>query len=139
MDWAYEKESRFSKVTWGLGYLGLMGYIIATVTYRLPIGEASMIVGLVGVLLEPRRIRLPRFLVLFGLFLSMATSTTGQMGFVDGAAQFLKVFCGGIVLGLVVGYCAGIVDRLLVAAVAVFLKPEQSLDYGVFPDHLECS
>ncbi|NNM07050.1 MAG: hypothetical protein HKO65_18300, partial [Gemmatimonadetes bacterium] len=70
MDRAYERYGRVSQISWSLGYLGLLGYIFAIVSYRLPIGEASIILALIGVFLEPRRLKLPQFLILFGVFLA---------------------------------------------------------------------
>lgn len=68
-DQILEKRSRIRKVSWSLGYIGLLGYTLAVITYALPIGEASIIIAIIGILLAPDRIRVPRFLVIFGLFL----------------------------------------------------------------------
>jgi CPA1 family monovalent cation:H+ antiporter len=51
-------------------------------------------------------------IVLFSLFLSMATVTTGELSAPEVVIQFFKVFTGGVLLGLVIGYVAGLIDRL---------------------------
>jgi probable O-glycosylation ligase (exosortase A-associated) len=69
LDRILEQRGRIGKVSWGLGYAGLLGYTLAIVTYTLPIAQASMVLALIGVALEPRRIRLPSFIILFGVLL----------------------------------------------------------------------
>ena len=52
-------------------------------------------------------------IVLFGLFLSMAVSTTETTSLVQVVMQFFKVFIGGALLGLVIGYLAGFISRYI--------------------------
>ena len=74
-------------------------------------------------------------IVLFGLFLSMATVTTESLSVTEAVIEFVKVFTGGALLGLVIGYFAGVVGRLfcsvlmtgmltLIAAYGSFLVAE---------------
>jgi len=56
-------------VRWSMTYVGFLGYIFAITTYRLPIGNISMVVGLVGLLMQPERIRVPGILKGLGVFL----------------------------------------------------------------------
>ena len=74
-------------------------------------------------------------IVLFGLFLSMATVTTEPLSAIEAVIEFCKVFTGGALLGLVIGYLAGVVGRLfcsvlmtgmltLIAAYGSFLVAE---------------
>jgi len=51
-----------TRVVWTLIYVAFLGYIFAVTTFRLPIGEASMIAGLLGLLLQQERMRLPAIL-----------------------------------------------------------------------------
>jgi CPA1 family monovalent cation:H+ antiporter len=74
-------------------------------------------------------------IVLFGLFLSMATVTTEPLSAGEAVIEFCMVFAGGALLGLVIGYLAGVVGRLfcnvlmtgmltLIAAYGSFLAAE---------------
>lgn len=74
-------------------------------------------------------------IVLFGLFLSMATVSTEPLSAIEAVIEFCKVFTGGALLGLVIGYLAGVVGRLfcsvlmtgmltLIAAYGSFLVAE---------------
>jgi O-antigen ligase len=56
-------------VQWTLIYVGLLGYILTITTYRLPIGDVSMVVALVGLLIQKERFRMPPLLVGLGMFL----------------------------------------------------------------------
>ena len=56
-------------VQWTLIYVGLLGYIFTITTYRLPIGDVSMVVALFGLLIQKERLRVPPLLVGLGLFL----------------------------------------------------------------------
>jgi len=81
-------------------------------------------------------------IVLFGLFLSMATVTIESISAAEGVIEFLKVFSGGALLGLVIGYLAGVFSRLfcnilmtgmltLIAAYGSFLAAEALQVSGV--------
>jgi O-antigen ligase len=65
-------RSHFGAVTWSLTFIGILGYIFAAVTYRLPIGEASIIAALAGLLLVPGGLRFPASAGLFVAFLLWA-------------------------------------------------------------------
>jgi probable O-glycosylation ligase (exosortase A-associated) len=56
-------------VQWTLVYVGLLGYIFAITTYRLPIGDISMAVALLGLLTQRERSRIPGILTGLGIFL----------------------------------------------------------------------
>lgn len=51
-------------------------------------------------------------IVLFGLFLTMATTMTGELSSSEAVVEFFNVFTGGVLLGLIIGYLAGLIDRL---------------------------
>lgn len=52
-------------------------------------------------------------IVLFGLFISMATVSNSDLNVIEGILKFLTVFVGGALLGVVAGYLAARVDRLI--------------------------
>lgn len=51
-------------------------------------------------------------IVLFGLFLSIATVSNDDLSVTDGVLEFLRVFTGGALLGLVLGYVATRVNKV---------------------------
>jgi len=57
-------------VQWTLIYVGFLGYVLAVTTYRLPIGDISMVVALLGLLTQRDRFRVPGLLVGLGVFLT---------------------------------------------------------------------
>jgi O-antigen ligase len=57
-------------VKWTVSYVGLLGYILAITTYRLPIGDISMVIALVGLFTQRERLRVPGVLIGLGLFLA---------------------------------------------------------------------
>jgi putative inorganic carbon (hco3(-)) transporter len=59
-------------VNFTLVYIGLLGFIFTTVTYYFPLGDVSMAVALIGLLIQRDRIRVPPLLVVLGLFLLWA-------------------------------------------------------------------
>jgi CPA1 family monovalent cation:H+ antiporter len=74
-------------------------------------------------------------IVLFGLFLSMATMTTESLSIAGAVIEFCKVFVGGVLVGAGIGYLAGIIGGkfhnvmmtgmlTLVAAYGSFLAAE---------------
>jgi putative inorganic carbon (hco3(-)) transporter len=63
------RRSSLHRVSWSMAYIGLLGYTLAIVTYVVPIGNLAMAVALLGVLLNPRLIRIPPFLILLALFI----------------------------------------------------------------------
>jgi O-antigen ligase len=56
-------------VKWTLVYVGLLGYIATITTYRVPIGDVSMALALLGLLIQRERFRMPPLLVGLGIFL----------------------------------------------------------------------
>jgi len=56
-------------VQWTTALVGFLGYLFAITTYRLPIGDISMVVGLAGLLAQKERIRVPGILKGLALFL----------------------------------------------------------------------
>jgi len=56
---------------WSLSLIGVLFYIAAAVTYRLPVATPAMVLAVVGLLFE-RRITVPLFIGLFALFLGWA-------------------------------------------------------------------
>jgi len=70
---AFTERFPWRGVKWSMTYVGFLGYVFAITTYRLPIGNISMIVGLVGLLMQPERIRVPGILKGLGFFLLWCT------------------------------------------------------------------
>lgn len=68
----------FSEVHWTAAYVGLLLYIFAIVTYRLPIATPAMVLAILGVFLGEAKVRVPPVLVVFGVFL-----VWGVIGFTD--------------------------------------------------------
>jgi O-antigen ligase len=60
-------------VKWTITYVGFLGYVFAITTYRLPIGNLSMIVGLLGLLVQSEKVRVPGILKGLGVFLLWST------------------------------------------------------------------
>ena len=61
---------------WNLALIGFCMYTIATVTYVAPIGQAGMIVALVGLLFGKDRVRLPLPLIFFGAYYLLGVATS---------------------------------------------------------------
>jgi O-antigen ligase len=59
-------------VQWTLTYVGFLGYIFAITTYRVPIGDVSIVVALIGLLTMKEPIRVPGLLKGLGVFLLWA-------------------------------------------------------------------
>lgn len=76
-------------VQWTLSYVGLLGYILAITTYRLPIGDISMVIALVGLFTQRERLRVPGVLIGLGVFLAWAT--IGYSVTSDPQVVFLKL------------------------------------------------
>lgn len=67
------------RVAWTFIYIAFLSYVFAITTFRLPIGEASMIAALVGLLLQRNPWRLPALLgwsVLFLAWCALGNLTT---------------------------------------------------------------
>jgi O-antigen ligase len=56
-------------VQWSLTYVGFLGYIFAITTYRIPIGDVSIVVALLGLLTMKEPVRVPGLLKGLALFL----------------------------------------------------------------------
>lgn len=65
----------FKGVKWSLAFTGLIGYVLAITTYRLPIGDVSMVAALVGLLLLGKPLRFPPALLAFGVFIAWCAVT----------------------------------------------------------------
>ena len=57
------------RVAWTFIYIAFLSYVFAVTTYKLPIGEASMIAALIGLLLQRESLQLPALLGWSVLFL----------------------------------------------------------------------
>ncbi|MDB4882080.1 MAG: hypothetical protein JWL95_846, partial [Gemmatimonadetes bacterium] len=57
-------------VKWTLVYVGLLGYIFTITTYRAPIGDVSMAIALIGLMIQKDRFRMPGLLIGLGVFLA---------------------------------------------------------------------
>jgi len=66
---AFPERLPWRGVKWSITYVGFLGYLFAITTYRLPIGNASMIIGLLGLLMQQERIRVPGILKGLAFFL----------------------------------------------------------------------
>jgi O-antigen ligase len=64
--------SQVSAVQWSLTFIGVLGYIFASTTFRLPIGAPSVFVALAGIALLPGRFRFPSSAAFFLAFLLWA-------------------------------------------------------------------
>ncbi len=56
---------------WSISLIGVLAYLAAAVTYRLPVATPAMVVAVVGLLFE-RRVTVPLFVAFFALFLGWA-------------------------------------------------------------------
>ena len=56
-------------VQWTLTYVGFLGYIFAITTYRVPIGDVSIVIALIGLLTMKEPVRVPGLLKGLGVFL----------------------------------------------------------------------
>ena len=60
-------------VQWTLTYVGFLGYIFAITTYRVPIGDVSIVVALLGLLTMKEPVRVPGLLKGLGVLLLWGT------------------------------------------------------------------
>lgn len=63
---------RLSHLGWTPVLVGFLVYIFAIITYRLPVGNVGMILGLTFLPFQKQRFRLPFFVAVFGAFLLWA-------------------------------------------------------------------
>ena len=56
-------------VRWTVGFVGLLAYVFAITTYRLPIATQGMVLASIGVVFEGARVRIPMWLAAMALFL----------------------------------------------------------------------
>jgi len=68
----------WQNVGWTLSLVGLLVYVWTTTTYTIALGQASMIVALIGLVLQGERLRVPPFLLFFGAF--VAWCAVGSLG-----------------------------------------------------------
>jgi O-antigen ligase len=54
-------------VRWTLIFAGFLAYVGVIVTYKVPIGDATMVVAVLGLVLQRDRLRIPPYVVLLGL------------------------------------------------------------------------
>lgn len=76
-------------IKWSLAYIAFLGYILAIVTYALPIGEPAMIVALVALMLQRGKVRLPPGLLLFGAFIAWCALGAVQSPYSDATSETL--------------------------------------------------
>lgn len=62
----------WQNVGWSVSLVGLLGYIWAVTTYAVPIGQASMIIAIVGLAMQREPLRFPPFLWIFAAYLGWA-------------------------------------------------------------------
>lgn len=74
--WRYlvAARSRLTAVEWSMSFIGVLGFLFATTTYRLPIGTASMIIGILGLFLLPGGFRFTTSAGIFSAFLVWAAA-----------------------------------------------------------------
>src|SRR5437879_8090838 len=68
-----QSEARVSwlglpRFDWSLTLLGLCIFTFAIVTYRLPIAEVGIAIAAVGLVLQPRKVRVPSPVWIYGAF-----------------------------------------------------------------------
>ena len=59
-------------IEWSLVYVGFLGYVFVFTTYKLPVGDVSIGLALLGLLVQRHRFRFTRLQVWFGLFILWA-------------------------------------------------------------------
>ena len=65
-------RSQVKAVTWSLSFIGILAYLFAAVTYRLPIGWESIVAAIVGLAFLPYALRFPASAGIFTGFLIWA-------------------------------------------------------------------
>jgi len=70
-------------VQWTLTYVGFLGYIFAITTYRIPIGDVSIVIALLGLLTMKEPVRVPGLLKGLGVFLLWAMMGWGLSSYPD--------------------------------------------------------
>jgi len=84
------------RVAWTLVYLGFLGYVFAITTYKLPIGDSSIVAAMIGLLLLERGWRLPgliRWAVVFLGWCALGYLQTDFPGVVWENVIFLAKLC----------------------------------------------
>lgn len=92
----------WQNVGWSISLAGLFAYIWAVTTYSVPIGAASMIVALVGLLFLPQGVRLPPFLLVFAAFVGWAFIGTIETDYPEAVKQKFEVLWKVGLISLVV-------------------------------------
>ncbi len=67
-----QTRGALGKVEWSLGYVAFLAYVLAVVTYTLPIAQIAMVTAFVGMLIQGRQFRMPLFMILFTLWVIWA-------------------------------------------------------------------
>jgi putative inorganic carbon (hco3(-)) transporter len=79
-------------VQWTPGYVGLLAYVFAIVTYRLPIATPAILLSLLGVFMARTRVRVPAFLIVFGALIVWGFVSYTQSAYPDESWQRLVLF-----------------------------------------------
>lgn len=66
---SFSERLPWRDVKWTVPFVGFLGYLFAITTYRLPIGNPSAIIGLIGLLMQREKLRVPGLLKGLGVFL----------------------------------------------------------------------
>lgn len=96
--WAYliGVRSRLTSVSWSFAFIGILAYLFASTTYRLPIGTAAMIIGIAGLFLLPGGLRFPSsagFFLAFLLWSAVGALASSWSGIAfDAILELGKVF-----------------------------------------------
>ena len=75
-----------------LAFIGLVAYLWVIHSAKAPLGTAAIVLALVGLIVQPFRLRLPLPLVLFGLFILWSAVTAPMARFPDITWQRLEDF-----------------------------------------------
>ena len=64
-----DASGSYGNLEWTLGYAGFLAYMGVITTYALPLGDLAIGAALLGIFLQRQSLRVPRPLILFGVFL----------------------------------------------------------------------
>lgn len=64
-----EPQPGLFQVRWSLAFVAFLVYVYTIHSFKLPIGTATMVAALIGLILERRRLRFPPLLVWLGIFI----------------------------------------------------------------------
>ena len=74
---------RLGSVEWNPLYVGFLLYVFAIITYRLPIGNAAIVLALLALPFQTQRFRFPAFLSLYGIFIVWAAAGAFMSSYTD--------------------------------------------------------